>query len=132
MSKRSHRSAEKESFWRSHLSRQSSLGESIRGYCVHRGLSEASFHFWRREIANRDQQAGRTTGTGSAGLISVEIVDDASPCSTSPAILSIECPGGAVVRLREEVSTDVLQRVMRACQQIQAEGVGASVPVRSC
>ncbi len=110
MSKRGHRSMEKESFWRSQLSRQLSSGESIRGYCLHRGLSEASFHFWRREIASRDRGAGRTIGSGSAGLIAVEIVDDASRHSTAQAMLSIECPGVAVIRVREDVSMDGLQR----------------------
>ena len=132
MSKRGHRSMEKESFWRSQLSRQLSSGESIRGYCLHQGLSEASFHFWRREIASRDRDANRTTGSGSVGLIAVKIVDDAPSHSTAESTLSIECPGGAVIRVREDVSMDVLQRVMRACQQIQAEGAFASGSVRSC
>ena len=57
MSGASHRSRDKEAFWRSHLARQSSSGESIRGYCRIRKLSEALFHFWRREIARRDHEA---------------------------------------------------------------------------
>src|ERR1700677_4971182 len=101
MSKRSHRSTEKESFWRSQLSRQLSSGESIRGYCLHRGLSEASFHFWRRAIAGRDRDASRTTGSGSAGLIAVEIVDGASPRPAAQAAISFECPGGTFTRVRD-------------------------------
>jgi hypothetical protein len=132
MSKRSHRSVEKESFWRSQLGRQSFSGESIRGYCRRRGLSEASFHFWRREIASRDHQADRASGSKATGLIAVEIVGDPSPGSTAMPTLEVECPGGAVIRLREDVSTDVLQRVIRACQRIQAESASASGSVRSC
>jgi hypothetical protein len=132
MSQRSCRSAEKESFWRSHLKRQSSSGESIRGYCLRRGLSDASFHFWRREIASRDGEVVSATRSSSAGLIAVEIVDEASVHSMTALTLEIECPGGAVIRLREEVSVDVLKRVIRACQQIQTEGASVSVPVRSC
>ena len=128
MSKRSHGSTEKESFWRSQLSRQSSSGESIRGYCRRCGLSEASFHFWRREIAGRDHQTNRASGSGAAGLIAVEIVGETAPGPT----LEIECPGGPVIRLREEVSVDVLMRVMQACQQVHGESVSASAAVRSC
>ena len=132
MSKRSRRNVEKEAFWRSHLGRQSFSGESIRGYCRRRGLSEASFHFWRREIASRDHQVDRTSGSDTAGLIAVEIVGDPSPGSTASSTLEIECPGGVVIRLREDVSTDVLQRVMRACQQIHAESASGCESVRSC
>jgi adenosine/AMP kinase len=90
------------------------------------------FHYWRREIASRDREVGTATRASSAGLIAVEIVDETSVRSMTTAMLEIECPGGAVIRLREEVSVDVLQRVIRACQQVQTEGASASVPVRSC
>jgi hypothetical protein len=130
MLRRSFRSTEKESFWRSHLRRQSSSGESIRGYCLRRGLSEASFHYWRREIADRDCEVVAAPRSSSAGLVAVEIVGETSVGATPT--LEIECPGGAVIRLREEVSVDVLQRVMRACQQVQAEGTSVGVAVRSC
>jgi hypothetical protein len=126
------RSGEKDAYWRSHLKRQSSSGESIRGYCRLRGLSEALFHYWRREIANRDRAGSATRGSGPAGLIALEIKSDSPPSLTATPTLEIECPGGAVIRVREEVSIDVLARVLRACQQIQPEGASASVSVRSC
>jgi hypothetical protein len=126
------RRAEKEAYWRSHLKRQSSSGESIRGYCRVRCLSEALFHYWRREIANRERAASPTRGCGPAGLIAVEIVSDPPPSSAATQLLEIECPGGAVIRVREEVSIDVLQRMLRACQQIQSEVALARKAVRSC
>jgi hypothetical protein len=127
MSDRWCRSTEKECYWRGHVERQSSSGESIRGYCRGRGLSEASFHFWRRELAVRDREASGKRGSGSAGLIAVEVIGGAS----SRPVLEIECPGGAVIRLREDVSVEILERVIRACQQVQS-GASAHVPVRSC
>ena len=132
MSGQSSRSAEKESFWRFHLKRQSMSGESIRRYCLRLGLSDASFHFWRREIAKRDREEVDGSRSNSAGLVAVEIVGETSLRSATMPMLEIECPGGAVIRLREEVSVEVLQRVMRACQQMQMEGASVSVPVRSC
>ncbi len=128
MSQVSSRSREKELYWRSHLARQSSSGESIRGYCLRRDLSEASFHFWRREIGARDRAVADQRGSGAAGLIAVEVVGDVQP---SP-LLEITCPGGAVIRLREGATVDVLTRVMQACQQVRSSVVSDPAPVRSC
>ena len=54
------------------------------------------------------------------GLVALDIVPDASPQSSiaiANSTLEIVCSGGVVVRLREEVSSEVLQRVMIACAQ---------------
>ena len=131
-SKQWRRNAEKESFWRSHLSRQPSSGESIRGYCRRRSLSEASFHFWRREIASRDRQASSTSLSATAGLVAVQVVGEPTPIATVTQTMDIECSGGPVIRLREEVSAEVLLRVIRACQQVQIEGAPGGGLVRSC
>lgn len=136
------RSEERESFWRLQLERQSSSGESIRGYCHRQGISEAAFYFWRREIVKRDREAFDSGGhgRGPAGFVAVTVVEDHSRTSiaanqianevVSPAAnqtLEIECPGGPVVRLREDVSLEILERVMFVCRQ----QVGTS-EVRSC
>jgi hypothetical protein len=132
MSGVSHRSRDKESFWRSHLARQSSSGESIRGYCRIRKLSEALFHFWRREIARRDREKSVSLRSEKAGLIAVEIVGDPVPESTT-SLMEIECPGGPVIRVREEASLEVLQRVMKAWRLTEAEcSPAACEAVRSC
>jgi hypothetical protein len=209
---RSSRSPEKEAYWRCHLESQFSSGVSIRAYCRQHGLSEPSFHFWRREIKKRDAKAmapppppvespvavagdrdsfgsssantaaathaapfhGATTRvadrrakrsgsarpsiTGAvrspvrsdpAGLVALEIVGDAaspltssassratasfsaSPPSTKAATLEVELPGGVVIRLREEVSAEVLQRVIVACERSRhVVGTEAGVPGR--
>jgi hypothetical protein len=58
-------------------------------------------------------------------------LDDVVPMA-SPT-LEIQCVGGAVVRLREDVSTEVLQRVIAACQQVhRTTRVVGSEQVRSC
>ena len=55
------------------------------------------------------------------GLVALEIVCDEPPHLTSTTqtipTLEIACPGGVVVRLREEASLEVLQRVIVACDQ---------------
>jgi hypothetical protein len=126
------RSQQKEAFWRSHLDRQRSSGESIRGYCRVRKLSEALFHFWRREIARRDDETPALRRPGHSGLIAVTVVGEPASRPATP-LLEIECPGGPLVRIREEAPIEVLQRVMRACRRDQDEcGPAASKAVRSC
>ncbi|WP_373650075.1 IS66 family insertion sequence element accessory protein TnpA [Schlesneria sp. DSM 10557] len=132
------RSREKESYWRSHWERQSSSGESIRGYCRRRGLSEATFHYWRRQLSSLDQeltvrrttdpQVTRPRGTGMAGLVVVKVIDDSVPS----AMLEIACAGGLVVRLREDAGVEVLTRVLTACRQIPSEQLSSSAGGRSC
>ena len=74
----------------------------------------------------------RWSRSASPGLISVQVVGEASRPSTVGQSMEIECPGGAVIRLREDISAEVLERVLRVCLQIRNESVCASGPVRSC
>lgn len=64
------------------------------------------------------QRWGRSS---SAGLVAVQVVGDASPAPAAARTMRIECPGGVVIRLREDVATEVLERVMRVCRQVQVE-----------
>lgn len=119
MSRGSSRRVSKEEYWRDHLERQSAAGCSIRAYCHRHGLSEASFHYWRRrEIAGGDDEQRDLPGSSTAGLIAVEIVGEPSPLMTTRPMMEIECPGGPVIRVREDVSAEVLQRVIGSCQQL--------------
>jgi len=51
------RDAAKERFWRRVIRQQGHSRQSIRAYCRARGLTEASFYAWRRELACREEQA---------------------------------------------------------------------------
>lgn len=42
--------------------------------------------------------------------------------------IEIACADGPLIRLREDVSAEVLERVLRVCQRLQGEDVA----VRSC
>ena len=66
------------------------------------------------------------------GLIAVQVVGEASSPSAMRQTMDVECPGGPVIRLREDVSAEVLERVMRACLQVQFENASSSGLVRSC
>ncbi len=50
--------AEREVFWRGHISKQRVLGVTGSFYCREHGLSESSFHRWRRRLARAESEAG--------------------------------------------------------------------------
>jgi hypothetical protein len=49
-----------ERLWRRRLERQSSSGLSIAAFCVREGLSEASFHSWKRRLRAEEDLGYRT------------------------------------------------------------------------
>ncbi len=48
------RDVAKERFWRKVIGDHAGSGLSVKAYCRKRGVSEASFFAWRRELAHRD------------------------------------------------------------------------------
>lgn len=53
MAKGRSRDRAKERLWRRHVRAQQAGGQSVRGYCRGRHLSEAGFYWWRQELARR-------------------------------------------------------------------------------
>ncbi len=51
------RSVQKEAFWRLVVDDHAASGLSVRAFCQRKVVSEASFYFWRRELAVRDREA---------------------------------------------------------------------------
>lgn len=68
----------------------------------------------------------RWSGSASAGLIPVQVVGEASSAGMVAPVMEIECPDGAVIRLREDDSAEVMEWVMRVCQQIRIKGACVS------
>jgi transposase-like protein len=50
------RDLKKEAFWQRTIDQQTGSGRSVRAWCRQHGLSEANFHWWRRELARRDAE----------------------------------------------------------------------------
>ena len=57
------RNRKKESVWRRHVQAQAGSGQSVRSYCIVRGLREHRFYWWRRELARRDAEKSSATGS---------------------------------------------------------------------
>lgn len=80
-------------------------------------------------MGRRSERWGRFA---SAEFVPVEIVDDPPVVGGVGAMMEVACPGGPVIRLREDVPPDVLERVVRVCQRVQSESTLAPGSVRSC
>ena len=70
-------------------------------------------------------EVGSPPPFASTGLIALDIID------TATATLEIEAPGSVLIRLREAVSAEVLQRVIAACQLSHSTAAARSQE-RSC
>src|SRR5947207_13628415 len=64
----------KEQFWRQMVARQRQSDLTIRAFCGHAGLSQASFYQWRRELVRRD----RTRPSARAAFVPLQLVPDAA------------------------------------------------------
>lgn len=64
--------------WRGRVAGWATSGLGVRAFCRQQGLSEASFHFWKRELRARDAAAGGRTAARSMATKAT------STCSPEP------------------------------------------------
>ena len=111
----------KERLWRDRINRQQQSGLSIRAFCAEESLSEASFHWWRRELARRKAQSRvrRSPGRHQPSLALTEVaqfvpvtVAPSSPCLS----IEIALPGGVLVRVLQGCSSQLLRDVLAALE----------------
>ena len=129
------RDPEKEAFWRLVGEEHQRSGLTAREFCRKEGLSEASFHSWKRVLAQRDREAraradNRSTGrasrsgrgqrlapsnrkkqpsAGSNSFVPVEIVS--SPVLPSSE-LTIRTPAGFTIGVPSTVDVAQLGQVL--------------------
>ena len=89
------------------------------------GDTVQTFYSWRRELDKRDRE--RPAGTeclptpdpaGSTGLVAVDVIG-----VLGETTLEITVAGGVLIRLREGVSAETLERVLAAACRRRAESV---------
>ena len=96
----------KEQFWREAMRRFAGSGQSVRRFCKAGGLSEPSFYFWRRALAERDARSAKTARASVPAFVPVRIAD--------PLVAPIEIVlgGGRHVHLHGSVDRQVLTDVL--------------------
>ncbi len=111
----------KERLWRRAIARWGKSGLGVRMFCEREGLSQASFYWWRRELAKRDQRPHESTRTRRGARSSAKTRPNGSGrARRSPAFVP--------VRVLPDVSTlrgsDTIEIVLRSGHQVR---VGADV-----
>jgi transposase-like protein len=104
MSRRHRRSPGKEQFWREAVTAWQKSGQSVRAFCVGRGLSEPSFYSWRRTLRKREPQ--RPTMQRQSRLVPLRIV--AEP------VMEVVLSAGVVVRVPAGADVVAVARLVAA------------------
>lgn len=89
------RSREKEAYWRKVMERHKASELSARAFCAREGVSEASFHAWRRTLRARDGEIRASSPTSA--MIPVTIIE-ASPAREASPLLEVVTPAGLTLR----------------------------------
>lgn len=108
--------------------------QSIRAFCEAEGVSEWSFHAWRRELRKRDgeREHGRKGASGSTARQGTRAKAatgrDATRASARPAFLPVRITAspapieiernGTTIRLHGEVDPEVLADVLEAVRRV--------------
>jgi hypothetical protein len=111
----------KENLWRRLVRRQASSGLSVRAWCRRRGVHEAAFYWWRRELARRDAQVVRRRvsplatpesplSPAEGGFVPVRLARD-EPAKSDP-VMEILLDKGRRIRLWASVERSVLAEVL--------------------
>ena len=99
------RNPDREAFWRKTFSDRLQSGLSIRAFCEREGLSEPTYHYWRRELKKRD--AAKTAETS---FLPVEVQFPATP-------IEIVFSHGTTVRVGNGCDRTTLETVLAVLEQ---------------
>lgn len=110
---RHERDQELERSWRRRLREHKQSGRTVRDFCRIHQLPESSFHFWRRNIEQRDRERVAKRAPAFVPVTLVEAKPMASP-------IDIHLTGGRRVRVRPGCDRELLALVLavleaRAC-----------------
>ena len=114
MAKRRARDLAKEAAWRRRLARHANSGQTVRAWCRRHGVKEASFHWWRRELARRDAEQApsvrRDAEVLPCSFVPVHLADDSA--RDGDGQIEIELTDGRRVRVTGAVNRQMLAQVL--------------------
>lgn len=152
----------KQEYWRTQVQQWRDSGLSVRLFCRQNQLAETSFFAWRRELEIRARESATELDTHDDVIPRFIVVDvvhepdgiqassnpdsvEASVARTqtppdalldaldkTPPTLEIETRSGILIRVREEVSAEILRRVLDVCQTTGNDSSGNRQEVGSC
>lgn len=90
--------------WRERVATWTKSGLTVRDFCLRYGVTEPSFHYWRRELRLRDAAASRPPSPPSTPPSSLPSSSRPTfaPVTVIPAAtmsVEVRCPSGHVVTL---------------------------------
>ena len=91
----------KQSLWSTRLQDHAASGQPIRAWCAVNGVTEATFHYWRKRLT--------PAAAPSTKLIALPFPS----CDREPA-MEVETPTGYVIRLRNPAQLEWLGAVVMA------------------
>lgn len=103
----------KERFWRDAIGRWQRSGQTIRGFCREHGLSEVSFHAWRRTIAQRDEPIHSATPVEREPVF----VPLRLTCTADAVALELVLGSGRIVRVPPGFDADTLRQLLVVLQE---------------
>jgi hypothetical protein len=119
----------KEKYWRALVTEHAASGETVKGFCLRKHLSEHSFFAWRREIRLRDEEK-ESKGKAFAGrektpfkeleksFVPVRLVSTAeTPVPVKSAPIQIETPNGFKVIVEGLVDLKFLGQILAVLQK---------------
>lgn len=108
------RDGSREHFWRDTIRRFATSGQSVRRFCESLGLSEPSFYFWRRTLAQRDAaSAPMSRSPSTPAFVPVQVAEERG----EP--IEIVLRGDRRIRLYGEVDRAALADVVAALESVQ-------------
>lgn len=97
-------------FWRGHIRKWASSGQTVVAYCRAHQLSKSAFHFWKGELKRRDERAA--VSSPAAAFVELQMPEPAREAS-----IEIAVSGARWVRVRPGFDEETLVRVLLALER---------------
>lgn len=129
------RDVSKELFWRRIIRQQQQSGLPVSRFCTTHDLKACTFHWWRRELAQRDKQSQQETASRPTrrprsaefpAFIPVAVTTDDSPENRTPpgvsgddssTTIEVILKSGQRLRIPPDFAAPTLQRVLSVLEQ---------------